>query len=257
MSRVPIALLMAAVIILALAYGNSLLIKIFILAITILAALELLNFIGRSLFNILFLVSALVGILFLQENIKVLLAIFGFYFWFGTMILMILKQLPRLKKLMPYMMIIFLSIFLSSGILISSSQSLPINGNLLLFIIILNTALIDIGAYLSGNLFGKNKIFPLISPNKTAEGLIGGSVISIIFISSMFILNFIPQLVFFAILVSIPFTFVGDLFESYLKRVSDVKDSSSLLLGHGGFLDRIDSHLPAFTTVAGILFLST
>ncbi len=257
MSRVPIALLMAAVIILALAYGNSLLIKIFILAITILAALELLNFIGRSIFNILFLVSALVGILFLQENIKVLLAIFGFYFWFGTMILMILKQLPRLKKLMPYMMIIFLSIFLSSGILISSSQSLPINGNLLLFIIILNTALIDIGAYLSGNLFGKNKIFPLISPNKTAEGLIGGSVISIIFISSMFILNFIPQLVFFAILVSIPFTFVGDLFESYLKRVSDVKDSSSLLLGHGGFLDRIDSHLPAFTTVAGILFLST
>ena len=256
-SRVPIALLMAAVIILALAYGNSLLINIFILAITILAALELLNFIGRSIFNILFLVSALVGILFLQENIKVLLAIFGFYFWFGTMILMILKQLPRLKKLMPYMMIIFLSIFLSSGILISSSQSLPINGNLLLFIIILNTALIDIGAYLSGNLFGKNKIFPLISPNKTAEGLIGGSVISIIFISSMFILNFIPQLVFFAILVSIPFTFVGDLFESYLKRVSDVKDSSSLLLGHGGFLDRIDSHLPAFTTVAGILFLST
>tara|TARA_B100000614_G_scaffold47279_1_gene40321 strand:- start:1109 stop:1909 length:801 start_codon:yes stop_codon:yes gene_type:complete len=256
-SRVPIALLMAAIIILALAYGNSLLIKIFILAITILAALELLNFIGRSIFNILFLVSALVGVLFLQENIKVFLAIFGFYFWFGTMILMVLKQLPRLKKLMPYMMIIFLSLFLSSGILISSSQLLPINGNLLLFMVILNTALIDIGAYLSGNLFGKNKIFPLMSPNKTAEGLIGGSLISIIFISSMFILNFISQIVFLAILASIPFTFVGDLFESYLKRVSDVKDSSSLLLGHGGFLDRIDSHLPAFTTVAGILFLSS
>ena len=255
-SRVPIALFMAAVIILALAYGNSLLIKIFILAITILAALELLNFIGRSVFNILFLVSALIGILFLQENIKVLLAIFGFYLWTGTMILMAFRQLPKLKIFMPYMMIIFLSIFLSSGILISSSQSLPINGNLLLFIVILNTALIDIGAYLSGNLFGNKKIFPLMSPNKTAEGLIGGSVISIIFISSMFILNFIPQLVFLAILASIPFTFVGDLFESYLKRVSDVKDSSSLLLGHGGFLDRIDSHLPAFTTVAGILFLS-
>ena len=254
-SRVPIALLMAAVIILALAYGNSLLIKIFILAITILAALELLNFIGRSVFNILFLVSALVGILFLQENIKVLLAIFGFYLWTGTMILMAFRQLPKLKIFMPYMMIIFLSIFLSSGILISSSQSLPINGNLLLFVVILNTALIDIGAYLFGNLFGKNKIFPLMSPNKTAEGLIGGSLLSIIFISSMFLLNFIPQLVFLAIVASIPFTFVGDLFESYLKRVSDVKDSSSLLLGHGGFLDRIDSHLPAFTTVAGILFL--
>ena len=195
-SRVPIALLMAAVIILALAYGNSLLIKIFILAITILAALELLNFIGRSVFNILFLASALIGILFLQENIKVLLAIFGFYLWTGIMILMAFRQLPKLKIFMPYMMIIFLSIFLSSGILISSSQSLPINGNLLLFLVILNTALIDIGAYLFGNLFGKNKIFPLISPNKTAEGLIGGSLLSIIFLSSMFVLNFIPQLVF-------------------------------------------------------------
>ena len=171
-SRVPIALLMTAVIILALAYGNSLLIKIFILAITILAALELLNFIGRSVFNILFLASALIGILFLQENIKVLLAIFGLYLWTGIMILMAFRQLPKLKIFMPYMMIIFLSIFLSSGILISSSQSLPINGNLLLFVVILNTALIDIGAYLFGNLFGKNKIFPLISPNKTAEGLI-------------------------------------------------------------------------------------
>ena len=76
--------------------------------------------------------------------------------------LMVFRQLPKLKIFMPYMMIIFLSIFLSSGILISSSQSLPINGNLLLFVVILNTALIDIGAYLFGNLFGKNKIFPLI-----------------------------------------------------------------------------------------------
>ena len=125
-----------------------------------------------------------------------------------------------------------------------------------MFVVILNTAIIDIGAYLSGNLFGKNRIFPLISPNKSAVGLIGGSLLSLFFISSMFILNLIPQLVFLAILASIPFTFVGDLFESYLKRVSDVKDSSSLLLGHGGFLDRIDSHLPAFTAVAGILFLS-
>ena len=141
-SRVPIALLMAAAIILALAYGNSLLIKIFILAITILAALELLNFIGRSVFNILFLASALIGILFLQENIKVLLAIFGFYLWTGIMILMAFRQLPKLKIFMPYMMIIFLSIFLSSGILISSSQSLPINGNLLLFLVILNTCLL-------------------------------------------------------------------------------------------------------------------
>ena len=254
-SRVPIALFMAAVIILALAYGNSLLIQIFISAITIFAALELLNFIGRSLFNIIFLLSALFGIVFLQENIKVLLAIFGLYLWLGTMIIMAFKQLHKLKKFMPYMMIIFLSIFLSSGILISTSQSLPISGNFLLFVVILNTALIDIGAYLSGNLFGKNKIFPLMSPNKTAEGVIGGSVLSIIFISSMFILNLIPQVVFLSILVSIPFTFVGDLFESYLKRVSDIKDSSSLLHGHGGFLDRIDSHLPAFTTVAGILFL--
>ncbi len=245
---------MAAVIILALAYGNSLLIKIFILAITILAALELLNFIGRSVFNILFLASALIGILFLQENIKVLLAIFGFYLWTGIMILMAFRQLPKLK-----IFILAITILAALELLNFIGRSvfnILFLASLLLFVVILNTALIDIGAYLFGNLFGKNKIFPLISPNKTAEGLIGGSLLSIIFISSMFVLNFIPQLVFLAILASIPLTFVGDLFESYLKRVSDVKDSSSLLLSHGGFLDRIDSHLPAFTTVAGILFLS-
>jgi len=100
------------------------------------------------------------------------------------MIIMVFGQLPKFKKIMPYMMIIFLSIFLSSGILISSSQSLPIYGNLLLFVVILNTALIDIQAYLFGYLFGKIKIFPLIIPHMIAKRIIGCSLLSIILISS-------------------------------------------------------------------------
>ena len=75
------------------------------------------------------------------------------------MIIMAFGQLPKLKIFMPYMMIIFLSIFLSSGILISSSQSLPINGNLLLFVVILNTAIIDIGAYLLETYLVKIRFF--------------------------------------------------------------------------------------------------
>lgn len=101
----------------------------------------------------------------------------------------------------------------------------------------------DSAAYLVGKNFGKQKLFPSISPKKTVEGFLGGlffACISSYFIASYSeILNFTSWLVL-AIIVSVLGTF-GDLIESKFKRQAGVKDSGVIMPGHGGLLDRLDS----------------
>lgn len=104
----------------------------------------------------------------------------------------------------------------------------------------------DIGAYLTGMLFGKRKIMPLISPKKTVEGSIGGIIFSMI-AGLVFGLNFLthvnlPSLLLLSFSTSVVAQF-GDFFESVLKRVAEVKDSGSIMPGHGGVLDRVDGVL--------------
>ncbi len=104
----------------------------------------------------------------------------------------------------------------------------------------------DISAFLSGSLFGKHKLYPKISPNKTYEGLAGAIVGSII-VALSFALLFVPQLeIGLCILLAIGLGVLGqlgDFTESMLKRSAHVKDSGSLIPGHGGMLDRLDSFL--------------
>ncbi|PKV67096.1 phosphatidate cytidylyltransferase [Pontibacter ramchanderi] len=101
----------------------------------------------------------------------------------------------------------------------------------------------DTGAYIAGKNFGKNKLFERISPGKTWEGWIGGTVLTVLvsWLLSMFFLDLeLYQWVGVAIIVSV-FGVLGDLVESLLKRSLGVKDSGTLLPGHGGILDRFDS----------------
>ncbi len=100
----------------------------------------------------------------------------------------------------------------------------------------------DIGAYFTGKTLGKTP-FCKTSPNKTLEGVAGGVIIAAIFGITFMIenLNFI-QGFFISLLVALSSVF-GDLFESYLKRSANVKDSGKLLPGHGGILDRTDGYL--------------
>lgn len=107
----------------------------------------------------------------------------------------------------------------------------------------------DSTAYFSGIRFGKRKLYPAISPNKSVEGAIGGLLGGVV--ASLVVRAwFFPALgLFDAVFLGIALgaaSQVGDLFESMLKRSFDVKDSGSIIPGHGGILDRLDSLLFAY-----------
>lgn len=125
----------------------------------------------------------------------------------------------------------------------------------------------DIGAYFAGKGFGRHKLAPSISPGKSWEGAVGGwlAVLVVTAVSAMYpdsgetfpanvFLTFgaIGFIVLMTLLVAA--SIVGDLFESMLKRRAGMKDSSNLLPGHGGVLDRIDALIPVLPLAALIEF---
>ncbi len=103
----------------------------------------------------------------------------------------------------------------------------------------------DTFAYLTGKLLGKHKLWESISPNKTIEGLAGGIIFTVV--SGFFLkqigwmeINSNLKLISTTLLVSLTAT-LGDLFESKLKRLANIKDSGAIMPGHGGAMDRFDS----------------
>lgn len=110
----------------------------------------------------------------------------------------------------------------------------------------------DSGAYFTGWAIGKRLLWPSISPKKTVEGAVGGILFSVVAAIGFSLyspdLLPVPQALSIAVLVSI-FSQLGDFVESALKRSQGVKDSGSLLPGHGGILDRVDSWLFVFPLV--------
>lgn len=110
----------------------------------------------------------------------------------------------------------------------------------LLLAAVMVVAIADSAAYFSGKAFGRRKLAPRISPGKTWEGVIGAAVaVSIYGVSLCVIFNISLWLMVGALVLMI-LSIVGDLFESLLKRQAGVKDSSQILPGHGGILDRVD-----------------
>ena len=167
--------------------------------------------------------------------------------WILLSVFLLLNKLDYLKFMhfdSAVIKILLITGFLSSLLVITQIEN---NNHLLLFIVIVNTALVDIFAYLIGSRYGKTPLLQNISPNKTLEGLLGGILSSMAFIVLLFIFFNLSSVMAFILFISSIFAFVGDYSISYLKRRSSIKDTGNILPGHGGILDRVDSHLSAAT----------
>ncbi len=134
--------------------------------------------------------------------------------------------------------------------------------SLILIAVIISVAT-DAFAFFAGKVLGRNKIFPIISPNKTLEGTIGGVVSSVVINSLMITLIFQNSLKTLDVIMLTLMIFIcavaavfGDLLISSIKRQANLKDTGSLIPGHGGLLDRIDSHIlciPVFFVLYEVL----
>lgn len=139
--------------------------------------------------------------------------------------------------------VVLVTMILSLGVF-AISNILKLDLSVLGYVIVATYAT-DTFAYLGGNLFGKHKLIERISPNKTVEGAIAGTVGSIVLsiLFAYFFVNLEFTVVLYASLLIPIFAQVGDLTFSMIKRKFDIKDFGNIFPGHGGVLDRIDSVL--------------
>jgi len=118
----------------------------------------------------------------------------------------------------------------------------PVRGSQYLLYVLFIVWAADIGAYFAGRAFGRLKLAPAVSPNKTWEGFLGGVAGTLLIAVAGANWFGLPRLPFVALGLAVGLaSVVGDLTESLFKRYAGLKDSGSLLPGHGGVLDRIDS----------------
>ncbi len=142
-------------------------------------------------------------------------------------------------------LLIGVAVLSSSGAIIIEFKMLE-HGSLWILCFMASVWAADVGAYFVGKRFGKTKLAPKVSPGKTVEGMLGGiGFMLLVYVPVLFYyLDFKAAILLLLTLVITTILSVGgDLFESKMKRYSGLKDSSQILPGHGGVLDRIDSLL--------------
>jgi len=188
------------------------------------------------------------------NTFSILITLISLIFWFGLAPLDILyKKISSNNKFQ-----IFYGYFLVSPMVIVT-MIVFIQNKILLLVPFIMIWISDIGAYFIGKKFGKNKLAKNISPGKTIEGALGGFACNIICASILayFLAVSFYIMLFFAIIIT-ALSIFGDIYQSFLKRQAKLKDSGSIIPGHGGLFDRLDSFcptLPIFFLVCNYLYV--
>jgi len=247
LQRLPAALILVTFIFGILYLQNSLIIFILLIAVGFLLAKEWLALSDSKvdLMQIIFFVTPIILSFYFAEGLINLYLLLALIFWITYSFFLILNKTSSLITFRNNYLGIFLILGFLFGLmhLIMFSEFPGFNKFFVLFLVLFNTVLVDVGAYLIGSSIGKTPLFPQISPNKTIEGLLGGIGFVLIFVTITYVFELISLDLLIISLLSIPFAFVGDYLESQLKREKSIKDSGSLIPGHGGVWDRLDSHI--------------
>ena len=186
--------------------------------------------------------TVLVFIPFLGNDRHVLAGIAFLFLFFALLFLFRIREVANAARDIAYAMLAFLYIpFLLMHLVMLRQTAYGIQWLLVLMLIVMTN---DSAAYYTGSAFGKHRLYPLVSPKKSIEGSLGGLVGSIggtliakfCFFHQLSYRDAVLTAVFIGILGQ-----AGDLFESLLKRSFGVKDSGTIIPGHGGVLDRLDS----------------
>jgi phosphatidate cytidylyltransferase len=221
-------------------------------------ALDSKTFKTRSATAVVFVVIMLAGLLWNQWSFIILFTLIHFGCWYEFM--KIVKKInPVSYKFLSLLGLIYITLPIALLIFMRTQTGISINNNFLKIVpcgIIFSIWINDTMAYIVGSFIGKTP-FSKISPKKTWEGTIGGALLCIITIALIGKATGFYTFKDWIIIAACCAVFgtLGDLLESKLKRMADVKDSGSLMPGHGGFLDRFDSLLVATAFVALYYFL--
>ena len=212
----------------------------------------------RTLTAIVFAIAMLIGLLWDQWSFIILFTIIHFGCWYEF--IKLLKKIdPVNYKLKTLLGLFYITLPIVLMIIIRTENFNGLNDNFLKIIpcgIVFSIWINDTMAYIVGSFIGKTPLSS-ISPKKTREGTIGGIILCVIIISLIgYFTNYysVDDWIFISLFCAV-FGTLGDLLESKLKRMSNVKDSGSLMPGHGGFLDRFDSMLVAIPFVFVYYFL--
>lgn len=212
----------------------------------------------RTLSAILFAAVMLTGLLWNKESFIVLFTVIHFGCWYEF--IKIMKKInPQNYKIKSLLGLLYITLPIVLIIIIRTQGPIGISSTFLKIIpcaIIFSIWINDTMAYIVGSIIGKTPLSP-ISPKKTWEGTLGGIVLCVLIITIAGSLsNYYSWVHWLAIslICAVAGTF-GDLVESKLKRMAHIKDSGSMMPGHGGFLDRFDSMLFAIPIVFSYYYL--
>ncbi len=223
---------------LCLNYVGSYFFLIAILIVNVILLTEYYRLFDEKLRSIDFIINILFGLLLI---VLVFIKYYTFFFFTVTMGIILSSYFSKIKTFIVVIPYFYFFIPLSVLVYLNSYP----DGKIIIYWIYIVVWTVDIAGYIFGKLFQGPKLIPVISPNKTWSGLIGGLLLSGLF-SALYAYKLghvQPSNYFVFGLLGGVFSVLGDLFESKLKRINNKKDASDLIPGHGGLLDRLDGFL--------------